>query len=227
MADKAARLWWRKKRWWAVGVVLLGVLSQAVPYVVTGGLHVADKPGQAPLSESFHGPLHMTLAQGWQDYFLLEKWLTWRALRKFPTLESCLTPDGRNPVNMTRFNWTALRTETQAYLCLHHAAAHLRDPQAIKEWLTGEGFRISSVTKKEQSWPPHHVISIRGYLNVPLLFFLNPEPFSPFSFFLLNMLADPFFYFLEVPPPPLVIEVIVTTEGKPIHVSFSRSLALM
>ena len=69
-----------------------------------------------------------------------EKWAYWNAIRKFPTLEKCLLPEGQKTLDVPKFNWSSMRTNTQVEVCLFHLAAKLKNPKEIMAWAEGQGF---------------------------------------------------------------------------------------
>ena len=142
----------------SVILLILTILGghQYFIYQREGGVFVADKYTEPQLSKQIYfrgrtlakaatstqlgGPTGTDLVSfmRWK-----EKWAYWNALRKFPTLQSCLSDGGDGANTLLNLNWNALRTNTQTELCLYHVGTALKTPEAIADWLSTQGFETN------------------------------------------------------------------------------------
>ncbi len=136
-----------------IAVFIVFASFQALLYWLEGGLEVADKYAKPPLSQVFHfGGMPISKARHYKTTLrngrsiyrmsIFDKWIYWRGIRKFPTLKHCLKPDGQESLDINQFNWSAMRTNPQAQVCLHHISAKIADPEQMVVWLNKQGFRV-------------------------------------------------------------------------------------
>ncbi len=139
-----------------VAVAGLWAAYQYVMYHRENGVFVADKYTDPPMSKRIYHiekPLAEAVGatkggswatgEGSIPYMsTFEKWSYWNALRKFPTLESCLINSNADELDILKLNWNALRTKKQAMVCFHHIAHHLKRPEKVADWLRLKGFEV-------------------------------------------------------------------------------------
>ncbi len=149
-----------------------------VLYHWQNGIYVADKYAEPHLSEQFHyrgKPIAVVdrtpTRFGRPRISNWDRLAYWNAFRKFPTLEYCLKRSGRADLDINQFNWKALRTVTQAQVCLHHVAVYLGQPEKMADWLEANGFEARY---REQSG----IIGTEVYADWRAR---NPETSFPFS----------------------------------------------
>lgn len=123
-------------------IFVLCVSFQLILYWWEDGIKVADRQGDHPFSEQFH--VNGTPISNNTKLSFIEKWLYWRAMRKFPTLSYCLGSEGQTGLDLSYFNWKSLRNEAQAEVCLNHISSALGTPVLVAEWLQEQGFKSSS-----------------------------------------------------------------------------------
>ncbi|WP_299866747.1 hypothetical protein [uncultured Hoeflea sp.] len=162
-------------------IIAVLVVSQVVMYRLEGGLKVADGYAEPPLSTVFHAkfsePLAATDNRGLSHLGIVERWFYWRALRKFPTLDHCLTSPAKDNADAFDFNWKSMRASEQAQLCLHHMSVRLKDPVQIAGWLRGQGFNTGPIAESINKG----IFGVYGIWNTSNN--NNVDPFSIFSTF--------------------------------------------
>ena len=170
------RRWWSMKRWWAVslaGALALFAAWQFAAYHLEGGIAVADRPGETPLSQRF--PVSFRpLAERAPEFLWPTRYLYRRALRKFPDLSHCIENG-----DIERFRWLSMRNEYQAELCLFHMAERLGTYKAMEGWFTRQGFATETYAPRDgaeamlkKGCPTYRVLGGRGKSQAKL---------SPFS----------------------------------------------
>jgi hypothetical protein len=130
-------------------------------YNVESGLFVADDNSDRPLSQRFkiYGKPIAEFDKNTSADDHKRKIGYWEALRKFPTLHSCLLPEGRGSSDASQFNWRSIRTFYQAELCLFHVGEYLETPEKTIEWLDSQGFDAQFVAN------PVALDQVAGYLR--------------------------------------------------------------
>lgn len=85
------------------------------------------------------------LSERWSWYRL---WPYRSAIRRFPTVESCLAEPG----DLASIDWTAIRSLTDVRICLAAVGDALGSPAASAEWFTVQGFSTRE-SKRERGSP--------------------------------------------------------------------------
>lgn len=168
--------------YWTSVILLIAILLagfQFGSYWLEGGVNVVSKPSDKPLSEVFHRrgrPLSD------QPLYWFDKWMYWRAIRKFPTPKHCLKKSGQADLDVNQFNWKSMRTEHQAQVCLHHAYSLIGQPEQVVNWLHEQKFDVRYYENSSFQMP---VIEAywRELANNSL------SPFSHFSFWILGEIS--------------------------------------
>lgn len=73
-------------------------------------------------------------------------------MRKFPTLESCVTnahPE-RTLLTDAKMNWWRIKSASEAGVCIFRLANAMRDPQRLAEWLAKNGFEHAASRRGDQ-----------------------------------------------------------------------------
>lgn len=119
--------------------VILAIYSlvQGFLYWKDDGVRVADSFTTPPLSQQFY-VLFSPISVKKMDWY--DKWSYWRAIKKFPTPDSCLKTDNQTGFSASEFDWDSIQNGYQTEVCLHHVSVKLADPVVIVEWLKSEGF---------------------------------------------------------------------------------------
>ena len=137
-----------------ISVLLISVafvLYQSIFYVIEGGVFVADKYEDPPLSGRIYHKNRMSVGEAATtprtdgkgfNMGLQYKLAYWNAFRKFSTLAHCLKPNARKRLDLSGFDWKRLRTHTQVEVCMYHVGHHLREPSEHAKWLETQGFEV-------------------------------------------------------------------------------------
>lgn len=75
------------------------------------------------------------------------RWKTFRrAIRKFPSVESCLKPNDHEEgeLNLLDFDWDRVGTGRNLEICLFRIARSLQNVDRLNEWLMAAGFRAGT-----------------------------------------------------------------------------------
>ncbi len=120
----------------------------------------------------------------------------WNAIRKFPSLSSCIIQDAGVNDDSFRMSWAKLRTSTQAEVCLYHVSSQFDNAEDFGKWLETQGFaarvhygeihRMLPTGDKFISINANWSKTNESFSPYPLFSWLTYHQFSPLSWLTWN-----------------------------------------
>lgn len=160
---------WRKKRWWAIGVLGTLILGlYAVPNFPVGPFFLysdlSDQQRRTPIpykvlsDQSTHPFLYGGAGQQFRD-----------AIRKWPTVKSCLvwSERGKTQPDLRLIDWNQFSDTKDAEVCIWRIMSSLNNAAAAHEWMNFHRIWTSGVeTTDTYVYPQKYEVYPNSLANV-------------------------------------------------------------